>query len=86
MYLSYFGKDKVQGDIEMKTPIHRLGFHTDINNQEWHVRSILGNTVCAVPAKDLHEYYKCTACRSFGTVQQKWRPYRVKINGEYKNI
>jgi len=32
MYLSYFGKDKIQGDIEMKKPIHRLGFHTDINN------------------------------------------------------
>ena len=78
--MSFMGKaDKIEGHIVFDHHPWGLGFHRDINGKRWHIGAIVGKSVCAVPADEVHPYYSDTTGRSFGLVQQTWKPYTYEV-------
>ncbi len=77
--LAYSSPCPIQGTIRVAKPIMRPGPLTDLDGRHWNVWGIIGKVVIAVRESELHPYYTDTTNHTYGIVQQRWQPYKVKI-------
>jgi hypothetical protein len=90
--LSYSSPCEIQGEIVLKKWPGSLGDYKDVvTGQIWNIIGIFGSRdendelgywVQAVPMGQLHPYYRSTALESWGSVSQRWLPYKVVLQDE----